>query len=411
MSTPSEILGEPITLRCGASIKNRFLKSAMSEGIADNAHDPTPNHARLYGTFASGGTGVVITGNVMTDSRALGEPGNVALEDDHALTKYKAWASAGTGNGAHLWMQINHPGKQQPKGISAHQAVAPSAIALEGTGMKSAFGVPRELSGDEIEELITRFGRTASLAKQAGFTGVQIHGAHGYLVSQFLSPRHNQRTDEWGGSAENRRRFALQVYQSMRAAVGDDFPVSIKLNSADFMKGGFTDEESLDVVAELDKAGIDLIEISGGSYESPEMFTSKKSTREREAFFMDFAEKARRRVDVPLALTGGFRTARGMARAIESGAVDVVGLARPLCVDPELPNKIISGADYEAPMRKLSTGIGALDKMGMVEITWYEQQLARMGRGERPKQNMTVWGAATRTMLSNGLKAFQQRRA
>lgn len=409
--SPSEILGAPIDLPCGVTIKNRFLKSAMSEGIADNNHDPRPDHARLYQTFADGGIGVALTGNVMIDQRALGEPGNVVLEDDHAMTKFKAWASAATHDDTHLWMQINHPGKQQPKGISTQQAVAPSAIGLEGTGMKNAFGIPRELSGDEIEDIITRFGRTAGLAKQAGFTGVQIHGAHGYLVSQFLSPRHNQRTDEWGGSAQNRRRFVLQVYQSMRSAVGDDFPVSIKLNSADFMRGGFTDEESLDVIAELDKAGIDLIEISGGSYESPEMFTSKKSTRGREAFFMDFAEKARKRVKVPLAVTGGFRSARGMARAVESGAVDLVGLARPLCIDPDLPNKILAGADYEAPMRKLSTGVAALDKMGMVEITWYEQQLARMGRGKSPKMDMTVWGAATRTMLSNGLKAFQQRRA
>lgn len=277
--------------------------------------------------------------------------------------------------------------------------------------MKSAFGMPRALTGEEIEELVARFGRSAALAKKAGFTGVQIHGAHGYLVSQFLSPRHNQRSDQWGGSPENRRRFVLQVYESIRAAVGSDFPVSIKMNSADFMKGGFTDEESLDVVAALDKAGIDLIEISGGSYESPEMFTSKKSTREREAFFLDFAEKAKKRAEVPIAVTGGFRTAAGMARAIEIGATDLIGIARPLCVDPALPSHAIADPAYEAPMKRLTTGIAAVDKMGMVEITWYAQQLARMGRGEEPSRNMTVLGAAARTMLSQGVKAFQQRRA
>ncbi|MEW6777264.1 MAG: NADH:flavin oxidoreductase/NADH oxidase family protein [Bdellovibrionota bacterium] len=412
MKTPGEILGRPLDLPCGAKLPNRILKSAMSETLADESRAPNSLHTRLYRTFALGGTGTLVTGNVMVDRRALGEPGNVAVEDERHLSELRTWAAAGTCNSNHLWMQINHPGKQAPRGLSRHQeAVAPSAIPLEGAGMKQAFGVPRELRPEEIEEIIARFARTAGIAKKAGFTGVQIHGAHGYLVSQFLSPRHNHRADEWGGTPEKRRKFALDVYKAMRAEVGKNYPVSIKINSADFMRGGFSDEESLDAVQALAEAGIDLIEISGGSYESPEMFTSKKSTREREAYFLGFAEKARKRIKTPLAVTGGFRSAEGMARAVESGAVDVVGLARSLCADPDIPRKVLAGVPFPDPMLKRTTGIPLLDKIGLVEATWYGEQLIRMAKGKAPDPKMSVLEATARNFLAKGLKAFQQRRA
>ena len=157
-------------------------------------------------------------------------------------------------------MQINHPGKQSPKSLSK-EPVAPSAIPLSG-GVAVAFNPPRALTEEEILDLIKRFGNTARIAK-AGFTGVQIHSAHGYLVNQFLSPHHNQREDQWGGNAENRMRFLMEVYHEMRRQVGDDFPIGIKLNSADFQRGGFTEEESMQVLKTIDEAGIDLIEISG----------------------------------------------------------------------------------------------------------------------------------------------------
>jgi 2,4-dienoyl-CoA reductase-like NADH-dependent reductase (Old Yellow Enzyme family) len=221
---------------------------------------------------------------------------------------------------------------------------------------------------------------------------VQIHGAHGYLVSQFLSPHHNVRTDEWGGSPENRRRFVLEVYWAMRKVVGAKFPIGIKLNSADFQRGGFTEEESLDTIRALADAGIDLIEISGGTYEAPAMTgvkvgktPVKESTRQREAYFLDFAEKARATVTTPLVVTGGFRSASGMAQAIESGAVDMVGLARMLAIEPDAPKKLLAGKATEHQVRPITTGIKAIDKLGLLEISWYTGQLKRIGRGESPK--------------------------
>ena len=198
-------------------------------------------------------------------------------------------AAAGTKNGTQLWMQINHPGKQSPKGLNK-ETVSPSAIPFK-KDMAAFFSTPRELTEAEIQDIIQRYARTAAVAKKAGFSGVQIHGAHGYLVSQFLSGHHNTRTDQWGGNPENRRRFVLSVFEAMRAAVGNEFPIGIKLNSADFQRGGFTEEESLDVIRALSAAGIDLIEVSGGTYEAPVMSGTKKmevkdSTRQREAYLL-----------------------------------------------------------------------------------------------------------------------------
>ena len=231
-----------------------------------------------------------------------------------------------------------------------------------------------------------RFGETAALAKEAGFSGVQIHGAHGYLVSQFLSPRHNRREDAYGGSAENRRRFVLEVYDEIRSRVGDDFPVSIKLNSADFQKGGFTEEESLAVVEALDARGIDLIEISGGTYEAPRMAGQgqRESTRRREAYFLSYAEQVRSRVKVPLMVTGGFRSREGMAAALEDGATDLIGLARPLVLDPAFSNRLLAGEDAVSAVAPIRTGIRAVDNAAMMEVSWYTLQLARIARGKAP---------------------------
>jgi 2,4-dienoyl-CoA reductase-like NADH-dependent reductase (Old Yellow Enzyme family) len=259
--------------------------------------------------------------------------------------------------------------------------------------MAAFFATPRELTEAEIQGLIARYGRAAGIVKQAGFSGVQIHGAHGYLVSQFLSPHHNRRTDQWGGSAENRRRFVIEVLRAMRAAVGPQFPIGIKLNSADFQRGGFTEEESLDVIRALEAEGIDLVEISGGTYEAPAMTgvkdkksePIKDSTRQREAYFLAFAEKARQAVKVPLVVTGGFRSAAGMAEAITSGAVDFVGVARSLALEPDLPRRLLAGEEPVHTIKPIRTGIGYIDKMGLMEITWYTGQLKRIGQGEAPK--------------------------
>ena len=318
-SEASPALNSPYTLRSGTKLKNRLFKSAMSEQLGDEKHNPKPGLAKLYHRWAEGGIGLSITGNIMVSRDALGEPKNVVLDEKSDLTIFRKWAEAGKHNGSHIWPQLNHPGKQIPSFLTK-EPVAPSAIPLS-RGLEKGFNTPRALTEQEILAIIAKFATSAKLAKDAGFTGVQIHGAHGYLVSQFLSPRHNQRNDQWGGSLENRMRFVLSVYHAIREQVGEHFPIGIKLNSADFMKGGFTEEDSMQVVQNLAEAGIDLIEISGGTYESPSMMSGKKakqSTLQREAYFLDYMEKVRKLVSTPLVVTGGFRSAPAMAEALES---------------------------------------------------------------------------------------------
>ena len=404
-------LATPFSLKNGVVIKNRFFKSAMSEILGTRAHNPKPDLTVLYKTWAEGGVGLCVTGNVMVDRSALGEPGNVVLDEQSDLSEFTRWATQGSIHDTQLWVQLNHPGKQIPN-LLCKEPVAPSAIALE-AGLEKGFNTPRALEESEIETIIGKFATSARLAKECGFGGVQIHGAHGYLVSQFLSSRHNQRKDQWGGSLENRMRFVLAVYEGIREAVGMEYPIGIKLNSADFMRGGFSAEESMTVVQTLDQAGIDLIEISGGTYESPEMMGRdvKKSTLEREAYFIEYAEKVRDFVDTPLVVTGGFRSAAAMTGALQSGATDFIGLARPLAIEPDFPNRLLEDADYRMELPKLSSGIKFIDQIAMLDLTWYEQQLARMGKGKAPDLDMSTWSVLFKMIWSMGAYAFRTRRA
>jgi len=407
----SNELGSSFTLKNGQVIKNRLFKSAMSEQLGTPEHNPTSGLATLYSRWAQGGIGLAITGNIMIDRTALGEPKNVVLDEHSDLEPFKKWAKAGLQNNSQIWPQLNHPGKQVPNFI-CKEPVSPSAISLSG-GLEKGFNTPRALTEPEILEIIQKFALSAKLSKEAGFSGVQIHGAHGYLVSQFLSPRHNQRKDQWGGSLENRMRFVLAVYHAIREEVGNNFPIGIKLNSADFMKGGFTEADSMEVVKALSNAGIDLIEISGGTYESPSMVGHKvkESTLKREAYFLDYIEKVRELVDTPLVLTGGFRSSAAMQSALDGGATDLIGLARTTAVDPDFPNKLIDDASHKQDLRILTTGVKGVDKMAMLDIVWYEFQLARMAKGRLPKPNLSEWGVFFKTLASAGTYAFRKRRA
>ena len=383
---PAELLSQSLTLKNGAVIPNRFAKSAMSETLGTMDNRVTRDLPRLYGTWADGGIGLSITGNVMIDRRHIGEPGNVVLEDERDLDLLREWARKGSRNGCQLWMQLNHPGKQSPKMLNK-APVSPSAVPFR-KELQAMFATPRALEVSEIEELIQRFATSAAIAEKAGFAGVQIHGAHGYLVSQFLSPHHNVRDDEWGGSPEKRMRFVVEVYKAIREATGEHFSVGIKLNSADFQRGGFTEEESLGVIETLADLSIDLVEISGGNYENPAMAKgAKASTVAREAYFLEFAEKVRKRVDVPLMVTGGFRTESGMAEAVASGATDLVGLARPLAVEPDFPKGIMAGKAFTSSVKPIRTGIRMIDDMALMEVSWYTRQLGRMGKGKAPKKH------------------------
>lgn len=411
MKQSKSVLEDYLQLPNRAIIKNRIFKSAMSEALGTNNQNPRESLVTLYKTWANGGAGLVVTGNVMIDRNALGEPNNVVVEDERDLDMLMKWAKAGTENETHLWMQLNHPGKQSPKTISK-EPVAPSAVSLSGD-LKNFFNPPRALHAKEIEETIIRFGKAARIAKKAGFTGVQIHAAHGYLISQFLSPHHNQRTDEWGGSLANRMRFLLETYKEIRKQVGETFPIGIKLNSADFQHGGFTEEESMEVLQKMSEIGIDLIEISGGNYENPKMMVAdvKETTKIREAYFIEYANKARKLVSTPLVVTGGFRSQEGMEEAIASGEIDMVGMAKPFALVPDLANKIFQG-NYETVQTKpIRTGIKLVDKTAaMLEIGWYEQQLARIGKSQSPNPNHSVWRSLIQNVLANGRGVFLRRR-
>lgn len=407
------LLAKEIKLPCGAVIKNRICKSAMSENMGSKGYVSNAALQKLYARWAKGGTGLLITGNVMIDSTALGEPRNVVFEKGIIDKDLSEWAKAGSQNGAHIWTQINHPGKQSPKYLSK-QPVSPSAIEFKAP-LNLMFNKPKALTEAEILDLIERYGYAAKVSKEAGFTGVQIHGAHGYLVSQFLSPRHNQRTDKWGGTIENRMRFVSEIYKAMRKAVGPDFPVSIKLNSADFQKGGFTKEESIQVVKHLSDEGMDLIEISGGTYEAPAMTGKnvqiKDSTKKREAYFLDYCEEVRKIVKTPLLLTGGFRTGEGMNEALATGACDMVGIARSLAVDPEFSNDLVAGKNVESSVKPLTTGLKFLDNIVPLEIMWYTEQLKMMGNGENPQPNMSAMKCALGTIWNIGTAGFKKNRA
>ncbi len=400
----------PLDLPCGERVKNRFLKSAMSEQLGDRAQHPTDALAALYAAWAEGGIGAQVTGNVMIDRTALGEPLNVVLDDTSDLAPFERWAQAGRRHGAHIWMQLNHPGKQSPAMLSRHP-VAPSEVPLGGA-LTPFFRTPRALTHDEVEAIIARFASAAARAKEAGFTGVQIHGAHGYLVSQFLSPHHNRRNDQWGGSAENRRRFVVEVYRAIRAKVGAKFPVSIKLNSADFQKGGFTEDESIAVVEALASEGIDLVEVSGGTYEAPAMtgFAVAESTRRREAYFAAFAERVRAKVRVPLAVTGGFRSGPAMLEALGE-ATDMIGLARPLAVCPDLPARLLRDPSTSLRLKRPSTGIKVVDRALMLDITYYEALLDRIGHGRPAGDDLSPWRAVASIVAKMGPASLMPRRA
>ncbi|MBD8608643.1 NADH:flavin oxidoreductase/NADH oxidase family protein [Aeromicrobium sp. CFBP 8757] len=408
-------LSAPLTLPCGQVLPNRLMKSALSEVLADRHGAPDHRLERLYATWATGGYGLLVTGNVMVDGRQIGEPGNVVAEDERHLPQLTRWASATRAHGVPLWMQLNHPGRQANPMALRSTPVAPSPIAVKIPGAST----PRELTGAEIEDVIERFATTAAIAEKAGFDGVQVHAAHGYLVAQFLSPLSNQRTDEWGGDPERRMRFAVEVVRRVRSRVSPGFAVGIKLNSADFQRGGFTEEQSKDVVAALSTEGLDLIEVSGGSYESTAMFGAAASTVEREAYFLEYARAVREVAgDVPLAVTGGFRSRTAMESALSSGDCDVIGLGRPTCTTPDAANVILAGADARIASHRIGfSTTGLLSRVtdvkavnSAIDLGWHEDQLHRMGAGLQPDVSRTKLAAAASLVRRNGRDAFAKRR-
>ena len=393
----------------GVVIPNRLAKAATSETLATYSNNPTEKHIRLYQRWAASRIGMIITGNIMIDRRALGEPGNVVIEDERDFAILQKWAKSVIEQGSQLWAQLNHPGKQSPKGLNVRN-ISASSVQF-GAEMQSLFATSDEATHDEIIEIIQRFGRSAAICKKAGFSGVEIHAAHGYLINQFLSPLHNLRTDEWGGTPAKRRKFLMDVYTEIRKQVGTDFPIAIKLNSADFQKGGFTEDDSLEVIKALAAAGIDLIEISGGTYESGVAKAPQKaSTVAREAFFIDFAEKVRAQVKTPLMVTGGFRSIEGMNQALDSNDFDIVGIARLMAIDPDAPKYLLAGTNSKQTVQPIKTGIKKIDRLGIMEVLWYTQQLNRIAQGKAPKPKESGFWAFIKSVLRSGWGTYATQR-
>ncbi|MEO0436794.1 MAG: NADH:flavin oxidoreductase/NADH oxidase family protein [Pseudomonadota bacterium] len=425
-------LSEPLQLPCGAVLPNRLAKAAMTEGLADLRGVPTASLTQLYRVWSEGGAGMLLTGNVVVDQYHLERPGNVVIdrEPDQPMREALAsWAKAATAAGNHAWVQISHAGRQTMKTVNARPK-APSAVKLALPG--GQFAEPEALTSDEIQDIVRRFALAASAVKEAGFTGVQIHAAHGYLLSQFLSPRSNLRTDEWGGSLENRARILLAIVDATRDVVGESYPIAVKLNSADFQKGGFAFEESLTVAKWLEEHSVDLLEVSGGTYEQPKLLGLEglepieeqavaESTLRREAYFVDFAIAMREAVSIPLMVTGGFRSLAAMEQALAEGGASLIGLGRPMCVQTDGPKRLLSGEEslprYEQTLALLPSWLQFLNRIGLIRTLssfatqyWFYAQLAAIGEDGRPLDNLSVF-AATRQVMGQQTRFLKKRSA
>lgn len=426
------MIEEPLILPCGARLPNRLCKAAMTEGLADPSGMATEALERLYGIWSDGGAGLLLSGNVQIDGDHLERPGNVIVDSElsqGAREALEAWVRAGTRAGNHFWAQISHAGRQCQKVVNPRPK-APSAVKLALPG--GQFGEPEPMSEDDIEAVISGFAHCAKVLVEAGFTGVQLHAAHGYLLSQFLSPRSNQRTDHWGGPLENRARLLLSCVARVRTVVGPRLPISVKLNSADFQRGGFDFDESLQVAKWLEAASVDLIEISGGTYEQPRLLNLEgmepveeqsvaASTRAREAYFVDFAEAIRREINIPLMVTGGLRRLDAMDATLETGCADMIGIGRPMCVMTDAPKQLLDGVSelprFEDSLSllpkalKFLNGIKLLRTVGAFATQyWFYEQIAALGESGTTRVDMGVM-AATKAQTKAANLWLQQRKA
>ena len=416
------------TLPCGQTIKNRVCKAAMTERIAKGDNLAHQGHINLYNTWADGDVGILLTGNVQVDRRNIEGPANVVIDQSNyhlQMETLKQWAAAGTKDNTQLWMQISHAGRQTPGEINS-SPLAPSNIGLKIPGKN--YGTPIPMTEEDILDVIDRYVFTAKIARDTGFTGVQFHSAHGYLLSEFLSPDINNRTDAWGGSLENRARIHIEIINKCRKEVGEDFPISVKLNSADFQKGGFTADESIQVAQMLEDAGVDIIEISGGTYEQPKLIgvddltinpkrseERKESTIAREAYFLEYAQDIRKAVSLPLMVTGGFRTREGIEDALQSNVCQMVGIGRPLCADPYCIKKMIEGEIETLPSfeKTLSLGPSILSPSSPFTIikvinafgamAWFYQQIKNMAKGLLPNHEQKLLNAFRADMKADKL--------
>lgn len=382
---------EPFVLPNGSKLKNRIVKAAMEEKMADvkNGNQPSESLVQLYKSWALGGSALILSGHIMIDPRAMASPGDVLLAEDapqQDANRWREWAQAAKSNNAQFYLQINHPGRQIGKG-SGLPTYGPSPIALDMGMLSSMFDQPQEMSEAQILDVIARFRWTAKRAEELGIDGVEIHAAHGYLLSAFLSPKSNQRNDRWGGSRQNRARLLFEVVKTIRETVSPSFGVGVKINTADFQRGGFDSDDLKWTVEQLNDMKVDFIELSGGNYELPAMGGArgkddKRSERTiaREAYFIEAAEELKKIAKVPLVVTGGI-TRKETADTVASLSDNVLaGMGTALGIIPDLPNRWAAG---EAPELKRSSSWilpGMLQFLGgLAGVQW---NLHSIGKGK-----------------------------
>ncbi|MDA8368264.1 MAG: 2,4-dienoyl-CoA reductase [Nocardiopsaceae bacterium] len=397
-------LDTPFTPRSGTALPNRIVKAAMEEQLADVGQLPGPGIRRLYERWAQSGAGLLITGHVMVDRRAVAQPGDIVLEEDTPLDGFVRWAAAAKSGGARIWMQINHPGRvvlADTRGVSW----APSAVPVRAGLFSRFFAPPVAMTQGQIEETIVRFAATARAADRAGFDGVEVHAAHGYLLSQFLSPLVNHRTGRWGGSLRNRARLLVEVVRRIRSATRPGFAVAVKLNSADFQRGGFDLGDAGEVIGMLANEGVDLVELSGGSVES--LATSGTPadgrTLAREAYFLDLAADLVDTAEVPLMLTGGIRR-RSVAQRVLDGGFDLVGVATAFATDPGLARRWLDGDEEEASVPRSSLCSKALRAAAVQAAT--TARIHRMAAGHPDRSGDTP----LRALLADRIRRGRQLR-
>ncbi|MBF4997410.1 NADH:flavin oxidoreductase/NADH oxidase family protein [Nocardia sp. BSTN01] len=374
----------PLILPNGSILANRIAKAAMEEGLAGPGQLPDKRVLTLYRRWGHGGAGLLITGNVMVDARALTGPGGIVLAQDTPLRPFTAWADAAKAGDADVWMQINHPGRQANADMPG-VCLAPSAVAVDVGAQSKRFAAPTPMTEADIEDVIGRFVTTAVRAEQAGFDGVQVHAAHGYLLSQFLSPLTNRRIDEWGGPLENRARALTRIITGIRESVSPSFAVAVKLNSADFQRGGFALSDAVRLVGMLNTLGVDAVEVSGGSYESPAMQgrPADDRTLAREAYFLEFAEDLLGVAKMPLILTGGIRRREVAQKVIDRG-IAVAGLGTALATVPDLPLRWRDVVAVDAPeLKPIEWKDKALGSAARIAQVRY--QLHRLAAGREPR--------------------------
>jgi 2,4-dienoyl-CoA reductase-like NADH-dependent reductase (Old Yellow Enzyme family) len=383
-------LFSPLPLRSGGELRNRIAKAAMEEGMAGSSQLPDERLISLYRHWGAGGAGLLITGNVMVHAEALTGPGGVVLDEHAPLEPFARWAEAGKGGGAATWIQVSHPGRQVP----ARQpgvVWGPSAIAVELGKHSKRFGRPVAMTEEQLGATVQRFATTARLAERAGFDGVEVHAAHGYLISQFLSPLANRRSDDWGGRLENRARLLLDVVRAVRMVVSSSFAVAVKLNSADFQRGGFDADDAARVIAMLEPLGVDLVELSGGSYESPAMTGRPADGRStaREAYFLELAADLAKTSLLPLMLTGGI-SRRETAEAVLASGVAMIGMGTAIGVTPDLPNRWRSGREASRHLKPVNWSDKTLASAASMALVRHRCAASRAARTRRARRTRST---------------------